>query len=225
MEDNRNRCELMEQLRRVQRLMHRYQMRRYMDRGPMGDPNRGQGRVLSLLKLRPEISQRELLYLLDMRPQSLGELLAKLEKAGYVERSQSEADRRAVTVRLTEAGAAAAEQAASPDDGDDPLNCLERGEQAALAGYLNRVGDALERALGDDGRYPEFCGGSGRRGAPGERGRCDGPFGGRGPWERGPGGGGRSGNPYRAHHGDPHRGDPHRDVGRCRRGRFGGDQG
>ena len=47
---------------------------------PYGDSRRGQGRVLAILKMQPEISQKELLYLLDMRPQSLGELLSKLEK-------------------------------------------------------------------------------------------------------------------------------------------------
>lgn len=50
------------------------------------DASRGQGRVLKALALVPEISQKDLMVLLDMRQQSLAELLAKLEAKGLVER-------------------------------------------------------------------------------------------------------------------------------------------
>lgn len=38
------------------------------------------------------------------RSQSLGELLAKLERSGYITRSPSEADRRVIGIHLTDAG-------------------------------------------------------------------------------------------------------------------------
>ena len=47
---------------------------------------RGQGRVLKLLRLKPEMSQREMAEILGIRPQSLGETLSKLEAAGYGKR-------------------------------------------------------------------------------------------------------------------------------------------
>ena len=42
-----------EQLARIQWLLHRYRLQKYRAFGPMGDPHRGQGRVLSLLNLQP----------------------------------------------------------------------------------------------------------------------------------------------------------------------------
>ena len=67
--------DLTEQFTRIEWLLHRYHQQNHTHYGPMGDPRKGQGRVLAVLKLQPEISQKDLLYLLDMRPQSLGELL------------------------------------------------------------------------------------------------------------------------------------------------------
>ena len=96
--------DLLAKLSRIGELLHRYSHRNHRMHGPAGDPHRGQGRVMALLKMRPEISQKELAYLLDIRPQSLGELLAKLERNGYIERSASEEDRRGMNIRLTEAG-------------------------------------------------------------------------------------------------------------------------
>ncbi len=46
------------------------------------NPYKGQGRVLALLKMQPEIMQKELGYLLDISTQALAELLNKLEKKG-----------------------------------------------------------------------------------------------------------------------------------------------
>lgn len=60
-----------------------------------------------MLKLKLEITQKELTYLLDMSKQALGELLSKLEKAGYITRKPSEEDRRMIIITLTEKGKAA----------------------------------------------------------------------------------------------------------------------
>ncbi|MBS4534038.1 MarR family transcriptional regulator [Clostridium sp. D2Q-14] len=84
----------------LQWLLHRHYHQHRMVCGPMGNPHRGQGRVLSLLKIQPEITQKELTYLLDMRPQSLGELLARLEQNGYITCTTSEKDRRSIDIKL-----------------------------------------------------------------------------------------------------------------------------
>jgi DNA-binding MarR family transcriptional regulator len=156
-----------EQLARIQWLMHRYRLQKHRMFGPMGDPHRGQGRVLSLLKLQPEISQKDLGYLLDMRPQSLGELLTKLERAGYITRTPSEADRRVLNIQLTEEGRKAADAKAEPDN-DSIFDCLSPEEQANLGDYLDRIILALEQALDDPQQEPGFGfgWGFGRHGRP-----------------------------------------------------------
>ena len=68
------------------------------------DPRQGQGRILSALRRKKSVSQKELGVLLDIRPQSLGELLQKLENNGFVERHRSTSDKRALLVELTEKG-------------------------------------------------------------------------------------------------------------------------
>lgn len=66
--------------------------------------NRGQGKILSILHQTPNISQKELVRQLDMRPQSASELIKKLEKKGFIERYKSEEDQRVMMITLTKAG-------------------------------------------------------------------------------------------------------------------------
>src|SRR5471030_1811846 len=101
---NEDKIDLIEEFVRVQWLFHRYHQQNHTHHGPMGDPTRGQGRVLTILKMQPEISQKDLSYLLDMRPQSLGEILSKFEKSGYITRTPSETDRRVMNIKLTKNG-------------------------------------------------------------------------------------------------------------------------
>ena len=128
-----------EQLQQLQMLMHRASFQGFMG-GRAHNPLRGQGRVLAILKIKPEISQKELTYLLNMSKQALAELLAKLEKSGYITRAPSEADRRVMTVRLTEAGESAA---GDVDEGALEtrriLDCLSAEELAAFSDYLGRI--------------------------------------------------------------------------------------
>ena len=140
---------LFEQLSRIQWLMHRYHQQKHREYGPMGNPHRGQGRILTLLRLQPQISQKDLGYLLDMRPQSLGELLMKLERSGYITRTPSEEDRRILNIRLTEEGEKAAEQAGQKPDFGSMFDCLSAEEQETLSMLLGRVITSLEQQLGD----------------------------------------------------------------------------
>lgn len=148
--DNQNieTTELMEKLAKVHALMHRYQAYEARSSGGFSSPHRGQGRVLGLLKLQPEISQRELGYLLDMRSQSLGELLMKLERGGFITREPAQDDRRVMNIRLTDAGRQAAE---GVDDrsGDVKLmfDCLSDDEQAQLGEYLDRILESMVKRL------------------------------------------------------------------------------
>jgi len=66
--------------------------------------NQGRGRMLSVLNDCGAMSQTQLAARLDIRPQSLSELLAKSEAEGFVERRQSDEDKRQTIVSITETG-------------------------------------------------------------------------------------------------------------------------
>jgi len=142
---------------RLAHLLARHERR--AGRGSGFARHRGQGRVLALLALREPLSQRELAYLLGVRPQSLGELLAKLERAGLVLRTADESDRRAWSVSLTDQGRATAAEAVAPAE-LDPFAVLDTSDQTTLTTLLSTVSDHL-RTQDDD--LP-FAPGDGPRG-------------------------------------------------------------
>lgn len=144
-------------------LLHRYYHQHRVDFGPMGKPRRGQGRVLSILKMKPEITQKELTDLLDMRPQSLGELLNRMEQNGYITRTSSEKDRRVIDIKLTEAGMDAANQDQQPDF-NEIFDGLSTAEQNTLSEYLYRIIDSLEQKLEADQTAKDFDGYSHKQG-------------------------------------------------------------
>ena len=145
---------LLEQFIHLSGLLHRYQMNQYINRRPFGNPYRGQGRVLSILKMQSEISQKELLYLLDMSKQALGELLNKLERSGYITRTISKEDRRAVNIKLTPEGMEVAGNIDTEQlDADNLFNCLNDEEQEKFSGYLERLTVALEKKFDDSEMY------------------------------------------------------------------------
>lgn len=85
-------------------LLRRYNMIWYGKNFGGLDPRQGQGRILTALRRMNSVNQRELGFILDIRPQSLGELLQKLELNGFIQRRRSPTDRRALIVELTEKG-------------------------------------------------------------------------------------------------------------------------
>jgi DNA-binding MarR family transcriptional regulator len=143
--------DLQERLRKLTHTIMRHHLHQFHAFGPFVDPHRGQGRVLSILKMKEEITQKELGYLLDMRNQSLGELLNKLEKSGYITRVPSEEDKRTAVIRLTETGKAAAETADSRKDDLGLFDSFTDEERAALYDYLGRITTAFEKHLADNG--------------------------------------------------------------------------
>ncbi|MEC0239334.1 MarR family transcriptional regulator [Paenibacillus dokdonensis] len=165
--ENENNATLMEQLFQFIMLLRRYQFHVRGDQEHFGDPHRGQGRVLALLKIKPEITQKELTYLLNMRNQSLGELLTKLERNGLITRSPSEQDRRVMNVKLTETGAEAADQLEQRQQDENKLfDCLNEDEQAKLSEYLNRLIGQMTKQIGagasSEHNPGDFWGGHGR---------------------------------------------------------------
>lgn len=133
-----------ERLRRLQRLMRRHHVDARNASGPLADTTRGQGRVLAALQMQSPIPTRELAYLLDIRQQSLNELLKKLQADGLVERTPHPEDRRVMLVALTDAG----RQAELGDAGTDYLAALTQEEAAAFSALLDKVITSLESQLG-----------------------------------------------------------------------------
>lgn len=136
------------QLQQLQMLMHRTMFYHY---GKAYNPHRGQGRVLAILKMKPAISQKELTHLLNMSKQSVAELLAKLEKGGYIIRKQSEDDKRVMTIQLTEKGEKAVGD--TEDSGMDALkvlDCLNEEELSAFSDYLERIIKQYEKQFPDE---------------------------------------------------------------------------
>lgn len=133
--------DLYEKLSTLQWLMKRHQMFCQAESGPFADTSRGQGRILAMLKIQPEIATKELAYLLGIRQQSLNELLNKLEKNGYVERKPSENDKRVMIVHLTEKG----KQLQQPEtDYQSIFSCLLPEELQQLSQYLDCIIEAFQ---------------------------------------------------------------------------------
>ena len=78
--------------------------------GPHGDGHRPPARqehLLHILKQNPSINQKDFAEKVHVRPQSLGEMLTKMEENGLIVRKKDPSDGRAIHVDLTPAGEAA----------------------------------------------------------------------------------------------------------------------
>lgn len=107
---------------------------------PALNPLRGQGRVLSLLAQHTEMRQRDMCEQLGIRPQSLGEMLFKLEKAGLIERRAAGDAGHALIVRITEQGRAlACESPVVPD-----FSSFSNDELRCFISFLDRTMAELE---------------------------------------------------------------------------------
>lgn len=147
--------DIYEKLSTLQWLMKRYQMFCQAEAGPFADTTRGQGRILAMLKIQPEIATKELAYLLGIRQQSLNELLNKLEKNGYVERKPSENDKRVMIVHLTEKG----KQTKQPEtDYKKIFDCLLPEELQQLSQYLDRIIEAFQSQTGNASEENDMAG-------------------------------------------------------------------
>jgi DNA-binding MarR family transcriptional regulator len=123
-------------------------------------PYSGQGRVLAILKMQPEIIQKELGYLLDISKQALSELLDKLEKNGYITRTQSEKDRRSFVIKLTDTGHQAIPKENNPTDNnylEEIFDNLNPEEQTNLTKYIEKIITTLEKKVNtDEDTFAEF---------------------------------------------------------------------
>ncbi|WP_427814007.1 MarR family winged helix-turn-helix transcriptional regulator [Enterococcus sp. 22-H-5-01] len=171
-----------EQFMKLQHDLRRYYHRQIAKNQTFG-AHRGQGRVLALLKMNPEISQKDLTFVLGMRPQSVGELLQKLEEKEFITREASEEDRRVMIIRLTELGKAEAEKLSeTPDFGEDLFAEFTDEDKQEWTRLVDKLSETLKKQLGEENTEDFFGGG---REANGHHGH-GGPHGFGGPHGHGP---------------------------------------
>ena len=103
-----------------------------------------QKRILIVLMEDGPVTQSALTARLGIQPGSASEVIGKLEAAGMLYRAPSEDDRRTIDIVLTDAGRAAAEEAAAQRRArhEDMFACLCEEEKATLLGLLERLNDS-----------------------------------------------------------------------------------
>ena len=118
----------------------------------------GQVRALSLIAMQEGITQKDLAFLLGIRPQSAGEMLQKLEDHGLVERRKSETDARAIQLYLTEDGRthAAEIERMRKVVAEDVFSVLTDDEKAQLATILDKLQAELDKYRPRHHKAPEL---------------------------------------------------------------------
>ena len=102
-------------------------------------PGRTQAQILALLDQRDGLSQLEVQQALGIQSGSISELISKLELKGLVCRGRDEADRRRVTLRLTDEGRRAAVRHGVESDAVIRYANLSDEDKARLAALLEKV--------------------------------------------------------------------------------------
>jgi len=116
------------------------------------DTTSGQGRIIALLKMHDGIGTKDISYLLGISVVAINELLAKLEKNGYLIREQMPEDKRYIVVKLTDKGRQTKQEETDDDAKPDELySCLSDTEQQTFSKSLDKLIAALQTELGIDG--------------------------------------------------------------------------
>lgn len=145
---------LFEKLMRLEWLLKRKHMLEASRGRFKFDHARGQGRVLAALNLKDGISTRDLSYVLGIAVPSLNEMLAKLDKAGLIERKPSSEDKRIMLSFITDKGREASSAKEKEREGIDIFAVLSKEEQGNFELYLDKVNAELETYLED--KYKDF---------------------------------------------------------------------
>jgi DNA-binding MarR family transcriptional regulator len=129
------------------------------------DIGRGQGFVLLALMRKDGQTQTELASQLRIRPASLGELVAKLERGGYIERRVNENDKRIFNVYFTEKGQQFANNFVGErqENIDSLFSDLTESEQIQLSDLMAKLITSMEkRYAGNADDFDDW----GNRGGP-----------------------------------------------------------
>ena len=114
--------------------------------------HRGQGKLLYILVDQDGISQKEIVDIMDIRPSSVGELVAKLEQQGYVEKKIDENDKRVSNIYITDSGREAVKEAIEYRNtaSNELFSGLTSEEQKQLADLLDKITGSLKEKFGSE---------------------------------------------------------------------------
>lgn len=100
-----------------------------------------QKRILIILQEVESITQRDLTVRLGIQPGSVSEVLAKLEHAGFIQRTASHIDRRTTDIQLTAAGRVLAEEATAQrrKRHEEMFSCLSNDEKKTLLALMEKL--------------------------------------------------------------------------------------
>lgn len=104
--------------------------------------NSTQFKILEMLNVNPEISQKEMQMKLNITPGSISETVTKMERKGLVKRIKKNDDQRACNIALTKEGQE--EYVKTFDDiknKSDMFVCLEQNEKNQLIKILSKIID------------------------------------------------------------------------------------
>ncbi|MDN6435285.1 MarR family winged helix-turn-helix transcriptional regulator [Lentilactobacillus parabuchneri] len=147
---------------------------------------RGQNRALVILAKEGTLIQSQLAEIMDIRPSSLTELLAKLEERGLITRTPDENDKRVTNVAITDEGKKLIQEDDSADDLlDEIFEGLSDEELTQLNDLMDKLNDSLKSKLPDRDEEPWGPHGHGHHG-PFGRPPFGGPHGGPHGGPRGP---------------------------------------
>ncbi len=104
-----------------------------------GGQKNSQKRILHILRKKNVIPQKVLQEILQIKPGSLSELLAKMEDRNYIERYRDETDKRKVMVRITEEGIAYSKEMHARYHGDRKFYALNDEEKETLRTLLKKL--------------------------------------------------------------------------------------
>ena len=99
------------------------------------------GHLLHLLEKESGVSQTHLAEMMDIRPQSLSEMLCRLEGEGLLERRVSESDKRSSQVYITEKGRRVSGEMRARHEqfAQEFFSVLTDAEQETLSALLEKV--------------------------------------------------------------------------------------
>ena len=113
----------------------------------MKSVTKGQGRLISFLKRKDNLSTKELSEILNISVTSLNETLNKLEQQGFIRKVPSPSDKRVLLVELTQKGRAL--EFKNHED-IDIFDSLSEEEKEELNDYLNRLMGELHRKFKEE---------------------------------------------------------------------------
>lgn len=119
-----------------------------------GNRSGGRSGTLSALLKSGPVSQRELAEIMNVRAATLSEQIARLDRAGLIERTPNEKDRRSVVVTLSEEGKKEARRCSRERAkyNEELFSVLSEGEKTELASLLERLSEYWSEGNLDGGR-------------------------------------------------------------------------